>query len=392
MMGVYIRRDSPFYWMLLERPGQAPVYQSTKIPVKAYSAEIRKQNRQDAEDVYAAAMGDLARTRHELPAHDPTTISFAAFAEWWARHKLPKRRGKDRDAGCVAQLVAFFGRDDLTAIHDQRVSEFETVRLSQKIGPPPTRGPDTRRTVSANTVNRDVDVLKCMLRDACPRWLKVSPLRGRKKLRVVPKKKRVLSKAEERRLIEALPPMDQAFYIVSRDGLMRWSNVYDLKWADDCGTHFALDDSKTGPYEAAISRRARLALDSLPRKKAGEPHAEFIFWHRHGAGSRHNARTAWRHMFERACRRAVVPYGREHGGVTHHTATRATGATRLHQEKVDLKTIMDLGNWKDVRTAMTYRVTNQSERLRAVNKISPAGITPHLRTRAKQRKRQRKSA
>jgi len=391
-MGIYIRKDSPFYWFRLERPGQRPLFESTKIPVHAHSAEIRKQRRQDAQEVYAARMADLARTRHDLPAHDPTTIAFAAYADWWTTHKLPKRRGHERDADTVAQLRTFFGRDDLTAINDQRVSEFETRRLAEKIGRPPATGADTRRTVSPNTVNRDVDVLKSMLRDACPRWLKVSPLRGRKKLRVVPKKKRVLSTAEERRLIEALPPMDQAFYIVSRDGLMRWSNVYDLKWADDCGTHFALEDSKTGPYEAAISRRARLALDSLPRKKAGEPHAEFIFWHRHGAGSRHNARTAWRHMLERACRRADVPYGREHGGVTHHTATRATGATRLHQEKVDLKTIMDLGNWKDVRTAMTYRVTNQSERLRAVNKISSVGVTPQQRTRAKQRKRQQKSA
>lgn len=391
-MSVYIRHDSPFYWILLERPGQKPVKQSTKIPVHAHSAEIRKQNRQDAEDVYAAAMGDLARTRHELPAHDQTTISFHELANWWTQYKLPKRRGHERDAGCVVQLRRFFGHDDLTAINDQRVSEFETQRLAEKIGPAPQRGSDTRRTVSTNTVNRDVDVLKCMLRDACPRWLKVSLLRGRKKLRVVPRKKRVLSEAEERRLIEALPPMDQAFYIVSRDSLMRWSNVYFLKWTDDHGDHFALEDSKTGPYEATISRRARLALESLPRKKRGELYAEFIFWHRHGAGNLHNARTAWRHLLERACRRAGVPYGREHGGVTHHTATRATGATRLLRDKVDLGTVMAIGNWKDARSVVGYKVTSQQEKLRAVNKISPVGVTPQLRTRAKQRKRQSKSA
>lgn len=391
-MAVYQRKDSPFYWILLERPGQASLKQSTKIPIHAHSAEIRKRNRQDAEDVYAAAMGDRARTRHDLPTHDQTTISFNDYADWWTIHKLPKRRGHERDAGCVDQLRRFFGRDDLSAINDQRVSEFETLRLAGKIGPAPTQGLDARRTVKANTVNRDVDVLKCMLRDACPRWLKLSVLRGRKKLRIVARKKRVLTEAEERRLIEALPPMDQAFYIVSRDSLMRWSNVYFLKWTDDHGQYFALEDSKTGPYEATISRRARLALESLPRKKRGELHAEFIFWHRHGAGSLHNARTAWRHMLERACRRASIPYGREHGGVTHHTATRATGATRLLRQKVDLGTVMEIGNWKDARSVVGYKVTDRQERLRAVNKISPVGVTSQSRTRAKQRKRQRKSA
>lgn len=390
-MGVYVRKDSPFYWLYLERPrGQRGIHEPTKIARAAPTRMARTIARDQANELYTLRMAELARADYDLPARTET-ITFNAYADWWEQHKLPKRRGHIRDAGCVAQLRKYFGRDDLTAINDQRVSEFETKRLAEKVGRPPKKGPDTRRSVRPNTVNRDVDVLKSMLRDACPRWLKVSVLRGRKKLRVVTRTKRVLSEAEELRLIAALPPMDQAFYVISRDSLARWSNVYNLKWTDDHGTYFALEDSKTGPYEATISRRGRLALDSLPRKKPGELHAEYIFWHRRGAKNLNNARTAWRHMLERACGRAGIPYGREHGGITHHTATRATGATRMFRQKVDLGTVMEVGNWKDARSVVGYKVTSREERLRAVNKISAVGVGPHTRTRKPQTKARRAS-
>jgi hypothetical protein len=40
----------------------------------------------------------------------------------------------------------------------------------------------SRRTVSARTVTREVDLLKVMLRDAAPRYLTASPIVGLKRL------------------------------------------------------------------------------------------------------------------------------------------------------------------------------------------------------------------
>lgn len=386
-MGIYTRPDSTFYWLLLERPnGLRPLREPTKIPANGATAIQRKLLREQAQETYTLRMVELARTDYELPSRTSGTIRFAEYSAWWETHHLPKRRGAVRDRGCVMHLRAFFGADDLPAITPPRVTEYETKRLTDRIGPPTPSGEDRRRTVKPSTVNREVDVLKAMLRDAAPRWLKISPLAGRRKLRTVKIKKRVLSQEEEARLLSALPPADQAFYIVAVDTLMRFSNVYNLKRTDDHKTHLVLEDSKTGPYEVPLSSRARAALDSLTKK------GEYYFWHRHGAKNIHNARTAFRHLLERACRRAGIPYGRNNLGVTFHTATRATGATRLLRKKVDLKTLMEIGNWSDVRSAIEYDVTDHQQKQRAVNLIGGSGITLQSRKRKAQRKRQRTSA
>src|SRR5712691_106049 len=167
---------------------------------------------------------------------------------------------------------------------------------------------------------------------------------------------------------------------------MRFSNIYNLKRSEDQRTYLALEDSKTGPYEVPLSKRARAALDSLPKM------GEYFFWHRRNAKNLHNARTAFRHLLERACRRAGIPYGRQHGGITFHTGTRATGATRLLREGVDLRTTMEIGNWRDVRSVIEYDVTDHALKRRAVNLIGGRGITLQSRKRAPQRKRAKKTA
>ena len=137
------------------------------------------------------------------------------------------------------------------------------------------------KDVEPSTVNREIDVLKAMLREAVPTFLKASPPVGLKRLRVVKKKKkkkRVLTPGEEVRLLAEIQRADQTLYIVAVDTLMRLGNVLNLKWAKIQRGAVWLEDSKTGPYAIPASRSAPRIVPSK--------FAEYKWWTARGSNSR----------------------------------------------------------------------------------------------------------
>jgi integrase len=362
-VGIYARQDSPYWWMLIEPTGAKS---STKILRDAPDAFSRKHQRQQAEAIYRAKMTDVARKVHGLPELEPETITFNAFADWYDTHHIAKHRGKEREREILPHLRAHFGRLDLTAITLDAVAEYETARLGAKKKP--------------GTVNREVALLKQMLNAAVPKYLQVSPLKGRAMLRTVPIRKRVLTATEEARLLDELTPADRALYIVAVDTLARLSNVMNLSRAEDKGSHLELVDSKTGPYSVPLSKRARAALDALPKD------GPYYFPQRRVAKTERDRRGAIRQLLQRACKRAGVPYGRAHGGITFHTGTRATGATRLLRAGVDPKTVQAIGNWASFDQMGDYLQTDM-DRKRAAIQIAAAAITQELRAAKTKRKR-----
>lgn len=227
-------------------------------------------------------------------------------------------------------------------------------------------------------------MLKAILKAAVEAGhLKASPLAGMTPLRTVPIAKRVFSQAEEDRLLDQLRPADRALYIVAVDTLMRLSNVLNLRRSEDHRTHLQLTDSKTGPYIVPLSARARKALDAIP-KKAGE----YFFAHRRVAKMDRDRRGAIRTMLKRACKRAGLPYGRAIAGITFHTGTRATGATRMLRAGVDPKTVQEIGNWKSFEQMGNYIQTDMRTKRAAVNRIG-AGSTATIARVVTKRKRER---
>lgn len=352
--------------MLLEPTGKKC---STGIPKDAPDAFTRKRQRDDAEAIYRARMTDLARASHGLPAHDPAAVTFNAFADWYDTHHVEKHRGKEREREILPLLRAHFGKLDLTAITTDVVAEYETVRLAKR---------------KPGTVNREVALLKQMLSAAVPKYLPASPLKGRPTLRTVPIRKRVLSGAEEARVLDELSPADRALYIVAVDTLARLSNVMNLTRAENKRTHLDLVDSKTGAYTVPLSPRARKALDALPDD------GPYYFPHRRIAKTERDRRGAIRMMLKRACKRAKVPYGRAVGGITFHTGTRATGATRLLRAGVDPKTVQAIGNWASFDQMGDYLQTDMKQKQAAV-RMAAAAITQELRASKSKRKSRTKS-
>lgn len=360
-MGIYTRKDSPYFWFWLERPGLPALKESSKIPKKGATPQRTKQLRKDAQDAYIVRMADLARARYELPPDESLTadpgITFADFALWYDEHKIPTHRGAERDREILPHLVTFFGRYQLTAIDDPLVTEYETQRTVTDGHKP-------------STVNREVDLLKLVLAAAVPRHLNASPIAGRRRLRTTKIRKRTLEPSEEPLLLAQLPPRDQVLYIACVDTLVRLGDMLDLRRTDDQGTYLDLLDSKTGPYQVPISTRLRAGLDSLP---VGELEGDkaFYFWWRRKAATERDRRGAVRQMLQRACKRAHIPYGRAIAGITWHTGTRASGATRMLRRGVDPATVQAIGNWASLEQMSEYLSTTTPLQQTAVEMVAP---------------------
>lgn len=349
-MGLFSRPDSPFWWLWIEGAPKPKV--NTKIPIGT-TAEQKKKNRRDAEDVYHQLMTERARHRFGLPAHKPAR-SFVAHREWYATHVSPHKRGVTRELSMLRQLGAFFDAYQLTAVDHELAREWRTTRMTQ---------------VSASTVRREEVILKHMLTTAVPKYLERNPLQGLRRLRVADTDTRVLTHDEERRLLKALTDAeDHALVLGALDTLLRLRDIAELTRQQDHRTYL-FTDTKAGAVKVPISVRLRKALDALPETGA----AYFPSY-----AGQHNNRVI--RMFVEACQRASVPTGRKTGGVSFH-CLRHTGASRMLAAGVDIKTVMEIGGWKNLHMLQRYLHPTDETKQQAVEAIGRP-----LRSRSTRRK------
>jgi len=328
-MGVFRRSDSPWWWLWLETAPPGAQREKTEVRV-GDTVTQRHDSRRVALDIYTQRMHELAAKIHRLPQARPE-IRFAVYATAYQRDVIAHRAGAARETEMLVPLVAFFGADLVTAIDRDRVTQYHTAR---RTATPP---------VAARTINREVDVLKGMLRDAVPKYLESSPLVGMRRLRVVPPRRRYVTEAEFDRLLAACDDaQDRAVLLLGRDALIRLGDLLDLQLADRDGIFVTVADPKGGtPYEAPLSPRAQAAWDAL------DPTERYCFPKFRRAEDPRDWPGSVRQRLERLCARAGLPYGRAARGVTFHWGTRRSGATDLlMRRQKPLAAVQALGNWK----------------------------------------------
>lgn len=327
-MGVYARKDSPFYWAMLEG---TRTHFSTGVPIRGGSPQQDKENRRQAETIYAARKTAVAMRAAGLYADKPA-ITYTAFSAWFAQHDVAHHRGADKERSMLGRLAAYFTTTPLAQIDADAVKEWMTVRKTQ---------------VRPATVNRELDVLKRLMRAAVPKYLDASPIAGLRRFRLEETEPRVLTPDEEDRLLRAASPLDKALVIMALDTLLRLSSCLSLKWDQvrfEDGVIVPLN-AKVKTDNAPITFRLAMAL------KAIGPSTGYVFDHfrRHGTAGKSQAIR----RFDYLCRAADIPHGRDVGGVTFH-CLRHTGATRALQRGASVRTVMKLGGWKDERSVMRY--------------------------------------
>ncbi len=330
-MGVYTRPDSPYFWMAIERKDAEPLRRSTHIPCKGLTPQAFAENKKLAQQVYLKKVTTKAAAAHGL-VDDRERIEFSEYADWYETHVVSKNHGGDREKDILKHLRRELGNKWLDEIDRACTKEYMTARTKQR--------------TSARTVNREVDLLKSMLRDACPRYLEVSPLVGMRRLKVTPPRRHYMTEDEEDRIIRVLKddPVGRALLHLGTDSLVRLGDLLDFRREDDRGRFgWAMepkDPRQPQPYTFPISKRARRALDQIPNDG---PH---YFARFRVAKKRRDWNSSVRQWLEKVCNRANVKYGRKQGGIVFHWATRRTGASRMLRDAVDLKSVQRVGNWK----------------------------------------------
>lgn len=350
-MGVYRRPESRFWWMALERPGQKALRASTKILVQATTAEQTKENRRLADLEYHRAMTNLAKRRLDLP--DATAgRTLDQHAQWYLTHHVPTHKGHIRETVILAHLRRLLGAYDLRAISRAVAQEYATTRRQEGVGPA--------------TINREWTVLKSLLREAVPTYLTTNPLAEMPRLAIRVVRKRMVRASEERRLLAHLTGETRDLYIVAVDTLQRQQNVVHLQRREVRDRHLALEDSKTGPYTVPLSTRAKAILKR--RLKTAKPWL-FPDWHTRFAASQPQASVELNRALRKAARAARIPITAD-GRFSWHTATRATGATRMIQRGVDARTVQMIGNWRSFDQMAEYLELNLGGGHAAVNRIA----------------------
>ena len=346
-MGVFTRDDSPYWWLWLEKapPGKQKV--SSGILVGTTVAQ-RKDSKRLAEEDYQRRMIDLAEHKVKRLSEGPPMIRFAAYAETYARDVIALRRGARRELEMLKALRLFFGHDLLSNLDADRVRAYIAARQ-----------------VQPRTVNREVDLLKGMLRDAVPKYLTVSPIVGLKRLKAPPIKRRLLQPAEEEKLLDACEDaQDRAIIILGIDTMIRLGDLLDLERSEHDGQWLYVKHAKSGDaYETALSARALAVLKEIERTDERYYFAKF----RRAQNPRDWVGSV-RQRFEYLCIKAGLRYGRAHGGLTFHWATRRTGATRYLLEKGSpISAVQKQGNWKHPEMLLRiYAEARQDDQLRMV--------------------------
>lgn len=350
-MGVYQRKDSRYWWMLLEG---TDIRQSTKVPIGV--RHQRTDSRRKAEDIYIAVMGDRARGRFEMPVDKPA-ITFRQHATWYGTNVASHHKGKRRAKSIITQLVKHFGDTPLQAMTEAGIEEWKTARATQ---------------VQPQSVNRELDLLKPMLARAVPEYLKASPAANVKRFstrRFPPIT--VLSDSAERALLDVATPEDRAFLLLGLDALLRLGDVRALKVERNRGDHLEIENPKTGvPYKVPASQRLQAALAALSRKGG------YYFAKQRTKATRGGGKAGdWRPLsesegfawFKDLCERAGVIRGRKASGVTFHSL-RHTGASRASRV-VKPTAVMRLGGWQSLRQLARYDHPDDDDMIRAVEAI-----------------------
>lgn len=345
-MGIYARPNSPYWWANLDG---TKIRLSLKIHVHGATPEQTKEFKQLAEATYRAMMGDVARARFELPlAAMPRT--FDAHADWYDTHHTAHHKAAAQERSVLGNLRRVFGRDPLEAIVPSRWQEYVTTRTKDD-------------GVAPITLWKELGILKCVLNTAVGDYLTVSPLAHVKRKQPRRPAKRTISAKEEPAFVQALRRLDVELadmYVVGVGTLLRQRNLVDLQRSSHRDDRLVVQ-TKTGPHQVplrgptVLQRRAATVL----RRRMPSLHGGFFFpdWQAkfakaepHGA-----ARGALRELAKAAATDANLPWGLANAGIVWHTATRASGATRLLREHhVDIRTVQLLGNWSSLDQMAGY--------------------------------------
>lgn len=338
-MGIYKRPDSPLLWYSITLDGHrfrgccgTAARDAAKRVVTAKTAELR------------ARLGTPGRRQLSLAA---------AFTRYADEHAM--RLASAGDIARIGETVigGLGGERVLSGLLPGAIATFVARR---------------RALVSDSSVNRELTILRAVLRMAAERWgVAVARIDWKKQFLVEPApRSRVLSAAEEERLFLALRPDFRAVIAFALATGMRRANAFRLRWSEvdlAAGTLRIRQKSRRpgGDHHVVPITREVAAILAGERGR----HPEFVFTYvprrarsaarlaREAAGRDPQAirlpftRDGWRKAWQAALTTAAIDDFRLHD-------LRHTRATRLYLTTGNLRLVQKLLGHKSIETTLRY--------------------------------------
>ncbi len=167
--------------------------------------------------------------RDEFPeVFDPKKrINFSELAKKWLElhskpNKAPKSYVKDRGV-CYNYLIPHFSNTLVQRITTEQVQEYLTYRLQSICS-------KTKRSVSPNTVNRELEIIRKMFNDGI-KWgyLRQNPCKGIKKFKEKSRRTEFLSEKEVRNLLNNVLSSDLTLFATAIYTGMRFGELANLE-------------------------------------------------------------------------------------------------------------------------------------------------------------------
>jgi integrase len=276
------------------------------------------------------------------------------FLKWAEANRKPKTAKTYRTE--TKQLMKSFGGKKLGEIHPFLIEKHKQMRIQA----------DAK--VSAN---RELTCLKNIF-NRCLEWKKFegeNPAESVKGTKEPKTRLRFLSYEEEARLLaQAQEPLRTIILVGIHLGLRIQAEALTLRWesVDLRRRQVTVEAAYAKNGETRTVPLNQVAWEALSRLKADST-SEMVFISQKGSAFR-SIRTA----FTTACRDAKLT------GISPHVL-RHTFGSRLAMAGVDLRTIQELGGWKDIKMVERYAHLSESHKAAAVERIaapSPVVLDP----------------
>lgn len=343
-MSIVTRPNSPYYWANL--PGRRRL--SLKIPIDGATPAQRRENKQLAEAAYSVLLGDLARHRFRIPKVGELQ-TFAKYAAWYDEHHTEHHEGKVQERRILARLMKAFGPLTLDQIRPPKWQEYAGRRLKQGR--------------AKSTVGRELAVMKAILSTAVGEQLEYHPLATVKRTSAKLNPKRTITRRDEPTFLKALKSIDPEIadmYVVGVGTLLRRDNLLTLRRSQYRPDRLSVH-TKTGPHAVPLTRPTplqRRAAKTLRARLPSDPDGLFFpLWAKRFASYADvgHPSVLFLKKVRRAAKAAGLPWGLKNDGIVWHTATRASGATRmLREHKIDVRTVQVIGGWSSLDQMAAY--------------------------------------
>lgn len=302
----------------------------------------------EAEKALASRQTDIARGKFNFAPKSLGPL-FGVFAEQYLNLVSIQKRCHNNERYVIRQLVRVFGKRRISELTAEDGEGFKTVRA---------------RYVKPATVNRELTVLKHMLRTAF-KWelLPKNPFRDVQFLHVPKSIERILSTQEELKLLQACDRVRGQFLkplvVLALQTGMRRSELLTLRWHQiDLGRRtLRIINAKTvsGDRVVPMNDTACRVLTDLATKRT----SEFAFPSSRRVGER---LVDLKKGFKKTVQIAGIPHIRFHD-------LRHTFATRLVQAGVDLITVRQLLGHARITMTVRYAHSPTEARIAAVMRL-----------------------